>query len=143
MRKHFHAVTLLVCALSSGPALALEASESIKATPILKTGETWIGQDIVYPGGEAEMSGVVIEMAPGGETGWHRHPVPSVGYVMAGELEVRFKNGEVKRLVAGEAAAEAVDVLHNGVNVGDVPVKLVIFYGGTPGIKLTIREGEE
>lgn len=143
MRKHFHAVTLLVCALASGPALALEASESIKATPILKTGETWIGQDIVYPGGDAEMSGVVIEMAPGGETGWHRHPVPSVGYVMAGELEVHFKNGEVKRLVAGEAAAEAVDVLHNGVNVGDVPVKLVIFYVGTPGIKLTISEGEE
>lgn len=143
MKTHFPLVPLLVCALGTGPALALEASESIKATPILKTGETWVGQDIVYPGGDAEMSGVVIEMAPGGETGWHRHPVPSVGYVMAGELEVRFRNGEIKRLVAGEAAAEAVDVLHNGVNVGEVPVKLVIFYVGTPGIKLTIREGEE
>ncbi len=129
--------------LGPGQALAIDASEVIRATPILRTGETWVGQDIVYPEGDAEMSGVVIEMAPGGETGWHQHPVPSVGYVMEGELEVRFKNGDVKRLQAGEAAAEAVNVLHNGVNVGEVPVKLVIFYVGTPGIKLTVREGEE
>jgi quercetin dioxygenase-like cupin family protein len=130
-------------ALNPARALALEASEVIKATPILKTGETWIGQDIAYPEGDAELSGVVIEMAVGGETGWHQHPVPSVGYVIEGELEVRFRNGDIKRLQAGESAAEAVNVLHNGVNVGDVPVKLVIFYVGTPGIRLTVREGEE
>jgi quercetin dioxygenase-like cupin family protein len=143
MKKMLYPTLLILLALAHGHAVAIEASEVIKATPILKTGETWVGQDIVYPEGEAEMSGVVIEMAPGGETGWHQHPVPSVGYVMAGELEVHFRNGEVKRLKAGEAAAEAVNVMHNGVNVGDVPVKLVIFYVGTPGIKLTIREGED
>lgn len=133
---------LVTFAFLHGPVLALEPSEVIKATPIMKTQQTWVGQDIVYPEGKAEMSGVVIEMAPGGETGWHQHPVPSVGYVMEGELEVHFKSGEIKRLQAGEAAAEAVNVLHNGVNVSDVPVKLVIFYVGTPGIKLTVREGE-
>lgn len=143
MKKLVQLTLLVTFTLGAGRALAIEASEVIKATPILKTGETWVGQDIVYPEGDAEMSGVVIEMAPGGETGWHQHPVPSVGYVMEGELEVHFKNGEVKRLQAGESAAEAVNVLHNGVNVGDVPVKLLIFYVGTPGIKLTIREGEE
>ena len=137
-------LTLLASlALAPGHALALEASDDIKATPVLKTQETWYGQDIVYPGGQAEVSGVVIEMAPGGETGWHQHPVPSVGYVMEGELEVHFRNGDVKRLHAGESAAEAVNVMHNGVNAGDVPVKLVIFYVGTPGIRLTVREGEE
>ena len=134
---------LAFLALAPRPVLALEGSDAIKATPVLKTQETWYGQDIVYPGGRAEVSGVVIEMAPGGETGWHQHPVPSVGYVMEGELEVHFRNGDVKRLRAGESAAEAVNVMHNGINAGDVPVKLVIFYLGTPGIGLTIREGEE
>lgn len=143
MKKPYHLTLFALLLLGQGHALALEPSEVIKATPILKTQQTWAGQDIVYPEGKAEMSGVVIEMAPGGETGWHQHPVPSVGYVMEGELEVHFKNGDVKRLKAGEAAAEAINLLHNGVNVGDVPVKLVIFYVGTPGIKLTIREGEE
>ena len=137
-------IILLFLLLSgSGIVLAIDGSDMIKATPVLKTQRTWIGQDIVYPEGQAEMSGVVIEMVPGGETGWHKHPVPSVGYVIEGQLEVHFKNGDVKKLNAGEAAAEAVDVWHNGVNVGEGPVKLVVFYVGTANSKLTEREGSE
>jgi len=142
--KMFKNLFLLVLLTSiSGSVLAIDASDVIKATPILKTQDTWYGQEIIYPEGKAEMTGVVIEMAPGGETGWHMHPVPSVGYVEEGEIEVHFKNGDIKHLKTGESAAEAVNVYHNGRNVGDVPVKLVIFYVGTPGIKLTVREGEE
>jgi quercetin dioxygenase-like cupin family protein len=126
----------------SGSILAIDASEVIKATPILKAQNSWDGKEIVYPEGKAEMTGVVIEMAPGAETGWHLHPVPSVGYVLEGELEVHFKNGDIKHLAAGESAAEAVNVYHNGRNAGDVPVKLVIFYVGTPGIQLTVRESQ-
>jgi quercetin dioxygenase-like cupin family protein len=126
----------------SGSILAIDASEVIKATPILKAQNSWDGKEIVYPEGKAEMTGVVIEMAPGAETGWHLHPVPSVGYVLEGELEVHFKNGDIKHLATGESAAEAVNVYHNGRNVGDVPVKLVIFYVGTPGIQLTVRESQ-
>jgi quercetin dioxygenase-like cupin family protein len=130
-------------ALVVSHAPAIDASGGIEVTPILKTRKTWYGQDIVYPEGAAEISGVVVEMAPGSETGWHKHAVPSVGYVMEGELEVHFRNGDVKHLRSGESAAEAVNVMHNGVNPGDVPVKLVIFYVGTPGIDLTTREGGE
>ena len=137
-------IILLILLLSgSGIVLAIDGSDMIKATPVLKTQRTWIGQDIVYPKGQAEMSGVVIEMVPGGETGWHKHPVPSVGYVIEGQLEVHFKNGDVKKLNAGEAAAEAVDVWHNGVNVGEGPVKLVVFYVGTANSKLTEKEDSE
>ncbi len=136
---------ILLVLLLIGPdiAQAIDGSDMIKATPVLKAQRTWVGQDIVYPEGQAEMSGVVVEMAPGGETGWHKHPVPSVGYVIEGQLEVHFKNGDVKKLNAGEAAAEAVDVWHNGVNVGEGSVKLVVFYVGTPNIKLTERENPE
>ena len=136
---------ILLVLLLIGPSIAqaIDGSDMIKATPLLKAQRTWVGQDIVYPEGQAEMSGVVVEMAPGGETGWHKHPVPSVGYVIEGQLEVHFKNGDVKKLNAGEAAAEAVDVWHNGVNVGEGSVKLVVFYVGTPNIKLTERENPE
>lgn len=129
--------------LSSGMILALDSSETIKTTPVLKTQDTWYGQEIVYPEGKAEMTGVVVEMAPGGETGWHMHPIPSVGYVMEGELEVHFKNGDIKHLSAGESAAEAVNVYHNGRNVSDGPVKLLIFYVGTTDQTLTVKENEE
>ena len=141
--KPSNIILLVLLLIGPGIAQAIDGSDMIKANPVLKAQRTWVGQDIVYPEGQAEMSGVVVEMAPGGETGWHKHPVPSVGYVIEGQLEVHFKNGDVKKLNAGEAAAEAVDVWHNGVNVGEGSVKLVVFYVGTPDIKLTERENPE
>jgi quercetin dioxygenase-like cupin family protein len=83
---------------------------------------------------------MVIDIAPGGETGWHLHPVPSFGMVLEGELEVQLKNGAVKRLTSGAALAEVINTPHNGRNVGSVPVKLVIFYAGALGQKLTVKE---
>jgi quercetin dioxygenase-like cupin family protein len=61
---------------------------------------------------------MVIEIAPGAETGWHSHSIPSFAFILEGELEVRLKNGSVNRLKAGEALAEVVNTLHNGRNVG-------------------------
>lgn len=123
-------------------ASSLEQSASIKASTVLKVENSWDGKPIVYPEGKAEITGMVIEIAPGGETGWHLHPVPSFGMVIEGELEVRLKNGEVKQIKSGEALAEVVNTLHSGRNAGSVPVKLVVFYAGVVGQKLTVKEND-
>ena len=122
------------------PAWALDPSETIKAVTVLKTRSTWNGAPLAYPSGQAEITGLTVEIAPGGETGWHRHPVPSFGLILEGELEVRLKTGEVNRLKAGDAIAEVVDTAHNGRNVGPGPVRLVVFYAGAVGQSLTVRE---
>ena len=80
-----------------------------------------------------------VEIAPGGETGWHLHPVPSFGMLLEGELEVTLKDGTTKRIQTGEALAEVVDTWHNGRNVGLVPVKILVFYAGSVGQPLSIR----
>jgi len=80
---------------------------------------------------------MLIEIAPGGETGWHLHPVPSFGMVVQGELEVSLKDGRKKRLKAGDALAEVVNTAHNGRNVGTEAVKLVVFYAGSKGLSLS------
>lgn len=121
-------------------ASSLEKSVSVKASTVLKAENSWDGTPIVYPEGKAEVTGMVVEIALGGETGWHLHPVPSFGMVLEGELEVQLKNGNVKRLKSGEALAEVVNTLHNGRNVGSVPVKLVVFYVGAVGQKLSVKE---
>lgn len=140
MKIHRHLFALLFISAVSYSACALEQSESIKVTPVLKTQTSWDGKDIVYPQGKAEVTGMIVELAPGAETGWHSHPVPSFGMVLEGELEVQFKNGEIKRLKAGESAAEVVNTLHNGRNTGKVPVKLVVFYAGAVGQQTTQKE---
>lgn len=121
-------------------ALALENSAAVKVSTVLKAESSWDGKPIVYPSGKAEVTGMVVEVAPGGETGWHSHPVPSFALVLEGELEVRLKSGAVKRLKSGEALAEVVNTLHNGRNVGLVPVKIVVFYVGAAGQKLSVKE---
>lgn len=122
------------------PAFALDQSASVKVTKLLQSPASWNGAALAYPSGQAEVTSLLIEIAPGGETGWHQHPVASFAYILEGELEVSLKDGSVKHLSAGQALAEVVNTWHNGRNVGKGPVKLVVFYAGATGSTLTIKE---
>ena len=109
-------------------ALALEASATIKVTPLIQSTQSWNGTPIAYPEGQAQITGLMIEIAPGADTGWHQHPAPSFGVITQGTLEVTLRDGQVKRLQTGDALIEVVNTDHIGRNVGDVPVKLCLLY---------------
>lgn len=96
----------------------------------------------MYPAGQAQITGLMIEIAPGADTGWHQHPAPFFGVVTQGTLEVTLKDGKVKHLQAGDALLEVVDTDHIGRNVGDVPVKIIVFYAGAVGQVLTVKTNE-
>jgi len=132
-------ILLLVCLFAAPTASALENSSAVTVTPLLKTTTSWDGKPLVYPSGQAEVSALIVEIAPGGETGWHQHPVPSFGVVLEGTLEVRLEDGRTRRIERGEALAEVVSTLHNGRNVGETPLKLLVFYAGSVGTPLTLR----
>lgn len=121
-------------------AFALEETAAVKVTPVLKTEKSWDGKALSYPSGNAEITGLMVEIAPGAETGWHLHPVPSFGVILEGTLEVALKDGRAKHFQAGDAIAEVVDTLHNGRNVGATPVKIMVFYAGAAGKPLTVKE---
>ena len=132
--------SLFALILLQSATTAIEPSAKVKAMTILKTDKSWDGKLLDYPQGQAEITGMVIEIAPGGETGWHLHPVPSFGMLLEGELEVSLKDGRTKKIRAGETLAEVVNTLHNGRNVGTVPVKILVFYAGAVGQPLTVKE---
>ena len=111
-------------------ASAVDENTALKVTPLLKTTTSWDGKPIVYPKGQSEVTALIVEIAPEGETGWHEHPVPAFGYIMEGELELRLATGEVKILHPGDVLPESVGVLHNGRNIGEEPVKILVFYHG-------------
>jgi quercetin dioxygenase-like cupin family protein len=138
--KTFATALAAFAIFAAQPAFALEQTASVKVTRLLQTPTSWNGAALAYPGGQAEITAMLIEIAPGAETGWHLHPVASFGYILEGELEVSLKDGSVKRLAAGQALAEVVNTLHNGRNVGQGAVKLVVFYAGATGSTLTVKE---
>lgn len=123
-------------------AYALDETDAIQVNTILKTQSSWDGNALEYPTGQAEITGMIVEIKPGAETGWHLHAVPSFGMVLEGELEVQLKDGKTKLLKSGEALAEVVNTLHNGRNVGNSPVKLIVFYAGVAGQKLSEKAHE-
>lgn len=134
------AIALLLGTGLHTAAYAADPHPGLKSTVVLKATSSWDGKPIVYPTGKPEVTGIVMEIAPGAETGWHLHPASSFGYVMEGELEVHLKDGSVKKLKAGDALAEVVNTLHNGHNVGSTPVRIAVFYVGIEGQPLFVRE---
>lgn len=131
-----------LAALASQGALAVEASTGIKVTEVIKTTQSWDGTPLAYPSGETEVTGQVVEFAPGAETAWHQHPVPSFGYIIEGTLEVTLQDGSKKVLHKGDAVAETVNTIHKGRNIGEDPVRLVVFYTGAKGQVLTMKTRE-
>ncbi len=143
MRAIQFSCLILLSFLFATSTQAIEANTLIKVTPILKSTSSWDGTPIVYPQGQAEITGMIVEMLPGAETGWHLHPVSSFGMILEGEMEVTLKTGEVKRMKAGDSVVEVANILHNGRNIGSTPLKIIVFYAGAVGSKLTVKEGAE
>ncbi len=115
----------------------------VQITPLLKTTTTAADQPIIYPQTtEPEVSILLVEIPPGGETGWHKHPYPIFVYSLSGELSVDFENGKTHALSAGEAMVECMNLFHNGRNVGRDPVKLVISVMGEKGKPFTVDKEE-
>lgn len=123
---------VLLVTASGNPGTAQKASPPTPAAPLLKSGETVVGERLVYPAqAPAEVTAAVVTLAPGQETGWHTHGVPAFGYVLEGELEVDYGDKGVRRFRAGDALLEAMGTPHNGRNTGSGPMRiLAVFMGG-------------
>jgi quercetin dioxygenase-like cupin family protein len=102
-------------------------------TPVLQSSATIIGQPLAYPAGEAEVTAAIVTIPPGGQTGWHVHPVPLFGYMLQGELTVDYGAKGTHTYKTGEGLMEAMNWPHNGMNKGTVPVRILTVYAGAKG----------
>jgi quercetin dioxygenase-like cupin family protein len=140
------ACVLLALSRSSGPA----AAETVAPAPppahvysgvrtVLSTGTTVTGQPIRYPSGApAQLTAVEITLQPGQQTGWHTHPAPLFGYILEGELTVDYGAKGQRTYVKGEGLAEAMDEAHNGRNMGQSPVTILVVFIGTQGVPASV-----
>jgi len=137
------AAQVLAPAQGSEPAPSgVPAPVNVTSRVLLQTTTTWAGQPLDMPHGNVEVTAMEIELAPGAETGWHSHPVPSLAYVLDGELEITLKDGRTQSARPGQALVEVSQLVHNGRNAGEGPVRLVVFYVAPPGTPLSHAAGE-
>jgi quercetin dioxygenase-like cupin family protein len=125
------AILLLILA---GSAPAEESKQyGILLTPVLQSGETIIGQPVVYPTGTPKVATAIVVLPPGKETGWHLHEVPLFAYVLEGEVTVDYGDKGIKLYKTGEGILEGMNWPHNGMNKGTVPARILAVYMGAEG----------
>ena len=118
----------------------VSASTKPESSPLLdKQATTVLDQLLTYPSsGHAQVSSAVLTFAPGATTGLHRHEAPLYVYVIEGTITVAYDGDVVKEYSAGQAILEAVGTAHNGTNLTDAPVKLLVVNMGAEGVANTV-----
>jgi quercetin dioxygenase-like cupin family protein len=118
---------------------ARAADDPLKAIVLLQSATTNTGDALTYPKTDTpEVTTMIIEIPPGGTTPLHRHPVPSIAYMLQGELEVRTDSGIVNRYKTGDTFLETIGRTHQGFNVGTTPVRILVTYIGVKGEAVTV-----
>jgi len=135
IKRHL-AIALFILAVS----LPLSAQTGFNATPVLTKSKTITGQPLrSLKTKSPQVSSVLVEIEPGGESGRHKHPVSPHIYVIQGVVTIEFDDGKQKSFPAGKAFLEAVNTWHNAKNLGNKPVKMLVVFFGEKGKENMIR----
>jgi len=114
---------------------AADSDAQLSSRVLFRTSTDVAGHPIVYPQTQnPELSGLLIEIPAGAETGWHLHPNPCMAYVLEGAIEVTQEGGPTRKFSAGDSFVELVNTRHNGRNQGSTPVKILFFVVGEKGV---------
>ena len=74
---------------------------------------------------DKELVLIAVTLEPGASSPAHTHPGDCYGTVIEGTIELRVEGRDARRIGAGESYATLAGPLHQFVNVGDKPVRLL------------------
>ncbi|MUG98381.1 cupin domain-containing protein [Scytonema sp. UIC 10036] len=136
---------IMLCSVSSWAREGnSEYKQDVKLTQLLKSMTTTIGQPIEYSKiKKPEVTALKVEIPPGKETGWHKHPFPGYAYVLRGTVTLEIEGNKQFRFEPGSAFVEVLNTLHNGKNLGNEPVTILVFFTAEAGQPYTIRANKE
>ena len=80
-------------------------------------------QDLAVPGYAAAL--VRVDVPVGAREGRHRHPGTLVAYVAEGNFTLDYEGKPTLQLKAGDTFAVEPGQIHEGMNKGTVPVRLI------------------
>ena len=121
MMRALSSLGLLCLAAALSPALA----DGYPAVKLYSGNQTVVGEEIAYPtAGKANVTAMIVTLAPGEKTVLHRHGVPVFIHILGRKA---FKQGE--------SFLEAMETAHAGMNLGTVPVRILAVYMGAEGAK--------
>lgn len=112
---------------------ALDHTLGAQQTPITRT--MLLTTDDPAAPSTSQLVMAMVEVAPGGQSGKHRHPGIEIGYVLDGSLDLEYENGT--KVTANTGQTFRNEGVHNGINRGTKPAKLLAVYAVEKGKPLT------
>ncbi len=138
----------IVCAVLAGILLLATfntpsaAQTGITVRQLLQTTTTLTGQRLEFPHFRNQVTAVLTELAPGGQTGSTTQFFPSVVYVIEGALSLEVPGQAARTISAGQAIAAPLRTPINAVNRGATSVRFLIVYFGEQGKPLAERASD-
>jgi quercetin dioxygenase-like cupin family protein len=119
----------------------LKYAKDVQSIQLIKSTKSWDGQLLpAYETGTPEITILRIIIPPGCALPMHLHPVINAGVLLKGELTVTTESGEVLHLKPYDPIVEVVNKWHRGINEGDIPAEIIVFYSGVEGKPLSIKK---
>ena len=136
----------ILLALISFSSYAEEVSHpGAQIETLVRSTQDWNGSDLPqYSKSSPEVTVLKYIIPPHAQLPIHKHPFINAAYVASGEITVIRKEDDERSyertFKQGEVIVEMVDQWHYGVNRGQNPVELIVFYAGTPNQALAIKQ---
>jgi len=120
---------------------ATKKAPTVSVVTLAETTTSWNGDALPnYPAGAPKVTVLKIIIPPKTKLHKHHHPVINSGIVLKGELTVIDELNNVLHLKPGDVIVELVNKVHYGINEGNKPVEIVVFYAGTTDLPITVLE---
>jgi len=127
----------------SSPFAQYDNTSTISKLELKRTSQSWDGAPLPdYLKGKPELVVMRYVFPVGSKLPWHHHPVINYGILQQGELTIVGVDGKKQVVHAGEAIVEMVGPIHCGMNTGDKPVVLDMFYLSQEGMPLAVQHPE-
>jgi quercetin dioxygenase-like cupin family protein len=100
--------------------------DQVTVETLLDTNHTILNQTLSYPENTPNVVTKIITIPKGAETGFHTHNEILIGYVLQGEITVDYGDYGKKVYSKGDSLIEAIHILHNGMNQGNIDAKIFV-----------------
>ena len=138
MKRFLYAACLTL--MLSGYAWALDV-DTVTVDVLAKSSSSWNGETLpAYLQGEPEVTILKVVIPAKAELALHQHSVINAGVLLKGELTVVTKDNKTLHLKAGDPIVEVVNTWHYGINEGNEPAEIIVFYAGIQGKPIRIKE---
>ena len=100
--------------------------DQVTSEVLLDTNHTILNQSLAYPQNTPNIVTKIITIPKNAETGFHTHDEILIGYVIQGKITVSYEDHGEKVYSKGDSLIEAIHILHNGMNHGNIDAKIFV-----------------